>query len=319
MLVAPTVERAAVLGTAFDEVVAATLGELGAVLATDGHDIPCVAITGVPTRGGRLASVISAVLDACAPDVQLILDLGGPVGADLSGGGSEALRGLALVDRLDLAGVPCLRFQPAKDRDSVPDLAPVRAGLGGALDASTRLAVEVRALLGPGENARLLARIAELETALAAATTSPGRAGAGAAASTRGPAAGVLNRLRAHDALLALGLVLVAAVAVVTAMITSGGGQDAALTALLGLGLVHLAYAWRCDRRARLTNLRLVEQVRESLAQARRDSAAAREQERTAAELAARVARMEQNLAIVTAATVDTAHAVAKLRGQNSP
>ena len=151
------------LGMAFDETTIAVPDELADVLATTGGDTPCVAITGVPTRGNRLADVLRQVLAVTPQSVQVLLDVRDPAGPDLAENGALALRGLEPVDRIDLWGVPCLRLRRAATPDALPDLEPWRAALRDrprdALDASQaarRQSAEVQ--VGP-----LRDRVAELE------------------------------------------------------------------------------------------------------------------------------------------------------------
>jgi cell division septum initiation protein DivIVA len=319
LLVAPTVERAASLGTAFDDVLAATPAEVPDVLVTQGHDLFCVVISGVPTRGGRLASVIEPVLESCPAETQVLLDVSHPVGADLRDNGAEALRGLALVDCHTLAGVPCLRFRPAADRDAIPDLHLVAELLDESPDPRARPLTE---------SDRLTARIVDLERELAAATAATAAATASleAAQAERDSVSRTLERLRAHPlklsllALLsrrglarvvtvALGLVVVGSLCVVVGTTTDSGYSGDVLTALLGLVCIQMAQVWVYDRRGRGLARRFGNHAKD----AERRSAAT---EKRLVEMANALAGLERNVAVLGASSVDTAAALAELRHQ---
>jgi hypothetical protein len=289
LLIAPTIERAATLGTGFDEAIAVTLSELSATLGTDGPDVRCVAVTGVPTRARRLATVLAQLLVACPADLQVLLV---PAAEDVTDRSalSAALTGLAFVDAVELSGETCLRFVRASDPRHVPDLTPEQVSFGPlAFDSEADLAARV---------AVLEAELAESKSALA---STPARA--------RGPetkrnpmVAGVVRRLRR-------GLVVVAVAAVLSgtlaaSLLSSISFLEATASGVLGVVVVHLVYAWRCDRRTRAVLGRL-----SALVRADSDEARGREQD-----LSARLSALEKNVAIVAASSLDTAHAVAKLR-----
>jgi predicted O-methyltransferase YrrM len=351
LLVAPTPEEAAVLGLAFDEIRAATVEELEAVLAAEGAQVPCVAVTGVPTRGGRLASIVDQVLGRCSTSVQVLLDHSEPWGTDLVAHGSEALRGLSLVDLVDLGGVPCLRLRPGPDRGLAPDLAPLRENLIGRPGAQERITAAVEALGAPGQAERLQTRIAELEAELAEATNSSATAAAALAKArtehksvvatvnrlqeTPGVrAALVVDRIRRAGlrelrrsprvrkavkkaALATAALGLVAADLVVVALITETGPGGAVVTVLVLVSLAELAYALRTDRRLTLINRQVAAGDRGGVGQGRADTATATQRltevERVLTDLSAITSDLGRNLAIVTAASVDTARSVATL------
>lgn len=356
LLIAPTVERAATLGVAFDDTRAATLDDFVSVLAAEGPTLPCVAVTGVPTRGGRLAAVVDQVLVNCTDIVQFVLDHSEPLGSELLLNGSEALRGLSLVDRIDLGGVPCLRFRPGRDRDIAPDLASLREELVGRPGAHVRLAMAVDSLVAPVQAERFQAQVAELEAQVASVTASLEATTAALAEVRRDhkATATALNRLRSHPlgraavllervvqkganelrkssrvrrlarkaAVVTVGVVLVGADAVVVGLITDSGSGGAVLTVLVLLSLAQLLYAWRSSRRVHALDGR-VGQLAQTTAEERKAIAAARRQsakvERALAELTATSSALERNLAIVTASSVDTAHAVAELLQRRFP
>ena len=120
LIVGVDVERSAVLGMAFDEMHLTGLDDYPEHLAA-GSPWPCVVISGVPTRAGRLASVVSAALASQGP-IEILIDIREPYGADVLSHGAAALTGLHSAGVVDLWGVPCLRLGRAADPDSVPDL-----------------------------------------------------------------------------------------------------------------------------------------------------------------------------------------------------
>jgi predicted O-methyltransferase YrrM len=349
LLVAPTAEEAAVLGIAFDEIRAATVDEVEAVLALEGAQLPCVAVTGVPTRGGRLAALVEQVLGNCTDSVQFVVDHSEPFGMDLAMHGSEALRGLSLVDLIDLGGVPCLRLRPAGDRDVAPDLGPLRDSLVGRPGAQERLAAAVQALGAPGQAERLQTRISELEAELAEANNSSATtadaltrlksehksamATVNRMQETRGVRTALLvDRLRRAGlrelrrsprvrkvakkaAVVTVALGLAAADIVVVVLITETGPGGAVLTVLVLVSLAQLAYALRTDRRLTVINRQVVAGERAGVGQGRPDPDAERlsEVERRLSELTELTTSLGRNLAIVTASSVDTAHSVATL------
>lgn len=351
LLIAPTAEEAAVLGLAFDEIRAATVDEVDEVLSLDGAALPCVAVTGIPTRGGRLASLVDQVLGKCTDAVQFVVDHSEPWGTDLAAHGSEALRGLSLIDLIDLGGVPCLRLRPSSDRDLAPDLAPLRDSLVGRPGAQARLAAAVEALGAPGQAERLQARIAELEAELAEANNSSATVADALtkAKSDHKSAVATVNRMQQTPgvraallvdrlrraglrelrrsprvrrvakkaAVVTVALGLVAADVVVVALITETGPGGAVLTVLVLVSLAQLAYALRTDRRLTLINRQVVAGERASVGQGRLDADTSgqrlTEVERVLTELTALTTDLGRNLAIVTASSVDTAHSVATL------
>lgn len=334
LLVAPTVEGAAVLGTAFEEALAAPLDEVAALLATEGHDLPCVAVTGIPTRGGRLAAVLGHVLDACPDTVQVVIAVTGPSRADLADGGADALRGLVPIDLVQLSGVPCLRLRRAPDRDDLPQLGELLSELEADDDPQARLAAEAaEALLARAGDPALREQLAELqqelqtqaaelaavreEQASAQAHLQRLRArpwGRIALAAARPESADregrSLDALRRRGGLIAVGVLLVAAVAVTVALLTDAGYVGAMVTAALGLALVQMAYTRRAHQRLCARLERTAAATREVLDAL---DARARDAERRQVELTAQIARLQRNVAIMTASSVDTAQSVAKV------
>ena len=347
LLIAPTVERAAVLGIAFDDVAIAVPDELAEILATSGPDAPCVAITGVPTRGNRLAAVIESVLASAPTDVQVLLDVREPAGTDLAENGAPALRGLMPVDRIELWGVPCLRLRRAADTNSVPDLEPWREALRDRpqnapdpSEAARRQSAEVQ--VGP-----LRDRVAELEREVEKLreNLSATRAQLGGARAAEREARKAVARLQqsklakaalwAESAirrgtggsspigrmLRALGVALIgggilAVAAVVTGNLTDSGYVGAALTAALGLLAVQLVYLWqsqtRMARRIERSAKRIVDGVTTDETTLRRHGRL----EDTLSAQQARLKEIEHDLAIIAASTVDVAQSVARLHSE---
>ena len=329
---------------AFDDIAIAVPDELSEVLATTGPDAPCVAITGVPTRGRRLATVIESVLAAAPQDVQVLIDVREPAGADLAENGAQALRGLAPVDRIELWGVPCLRLRRATDPRAVPNLEPWREALRerphSVLDtseAARRQSAEVQ--VGPLRDrvAELESEVEKLRENLAATRTQLGGARA-AEREARNAVARLQNSKLAKAALWAeaairrgtggsspmgrmlraLGVALIgggilAAAAVVMGELTNTGYVGAAVTAALGLLAVQLVYFWqsqtRMARRLDRSAKRIVDGVTTDEATVRRHTRL----EDTLAAQQARLKEIEHDLAIIAASTVDVAQSVARL------
>jgi len=332
------------LGMAFDELAIAVPEELADVLATSGPDAPCVAITGVPTRGARLATVIELVLSSAPEDVQIVLDLREPAGSDLAENGAPALRGLVPVDRVELWGVPCLRLRRGPDPDALPDLQPWRALLRDrpptppdTADAARRQSAEVQ--VGPLRDrvAELEREVEKLRENLHNTRTTLGKARA-AERAARDAIARLQNSKLARAALWAesvmrrgtggstpmgkvlraLGVALVgggllAGAAVVTGELTDTGYIGAAVTAVLGLLAVQMAYLWQSQVRLVRRIERSARRVQEGVTT---DEATLRRHARLEETLAAQQARLkeiEHDLAIIAASTVDVAQSVARL------
>ncbi|HUR73699.1 MAG TPA: hypothetical protein VMZ00_05445 [Sporichthya sp.] len=348
LLIAPTVERAAMLGMAFDQTTIATLDELPDVLATSAVDAPCVAITGIPTRGDRLAGVLRQVLVTLPAAVEVLLDVREPAGTDLAENGAVALRGLVPVDQVDLWGVPCLRLRRGPDPAALPDLGPWRAALRDRAprpqdpsEGARRQSAEVQ--VGP-----LRDRVAELEREvekLRGSLRSTRTALGGARAAERAAREAVARlqdsklaraALWAESAirrgtggsspmgrvLRALGVALVGgallgAAAVLIGELTHTGYVGGAVTAALGLLAVQLAYVWQSQTRIRRSIDRSVKRVQDAVTT---DEATLRRHARLEDTLTAQQARLkeiEHDLAIIAASTVDVAQSVARLHADS--
>ena len=335
---------------AFDEVTIVVPDELAAVLAVTGPDAPCVAITGVPTRGDRLAGVIRQVLAAAPEGVQVLIDVRDPGGSDLAENGTAALRGLVPVDRVDLWGVPCLRLRRGAQPDVAPNLEPWREALrdrpptpfdpseaahrqsaevqvGPLRDRVAELEREVeklrenlsstRSQLGGAKAAERLARdaVARLQTSKLAKTVlwaeSVIRRGTGGATP--------LGRMLRTLSVALIGGGILAAAAVVMGELTDTGYVGAAVTAALGLLAVQLVYLWqsqtRMARRIERASKRIVEGVTTDEATSRRHTRL----EETLAAQQARLKEIEHDLAIIAASTVDVAQSVARLHTDGPP
>lgn len=283
----------------FDDVVAATPDELSDVLATECHDLTVVGIAGFPARGGQLAGIVRHVLDGCPGDVEIVLDVAGSLQTQLSDNG-DALRGLAAIEGLSVAGVPCLRFRRAPLRESVPEVAPLLA----AVDVP---AVPAASML------ELRAEIAHLRSALAAAQAQLPAEGAGAAAPVAPVGNGVLSRGGRILLAAAGGIVLVAAVLLA---VSDASYVEVVLSAVGSLVLLQLVYGWRSVERGRTNSTKLGQDlltVRQQIV----------ELQRMIGGLNTRLQQMENNVAVATATSADTAHAVAsaqeRLRGGFPP
>lgn len=340
LVVTPSPERAATLARGFDDVLSATPEQVPSLLVTRGHDLPCVVVSGVPGRGGRLERVIESLLTTCPPDVQFMLEVDAAVAAELRDGATGALRGLVLIDRRSLGGLPFLRFRPGENAGELPDLAAVTDLLGDELNLSALLPADA-GLRSMGEIDTLTVRVADLERDLAAVTQALAGTSADLAAvrAQRDAAKEALERARARPQGLAAvaamarrrgasplalgvgaGVVVFAALAVAVAVSAQGGFQSGALTALLGLGALQVVLAWWGDRKIQF----LVHQAKAATARADKGSAdLARLDQRfegAIANLAVAVARLERSVAVISASSVDTAESLAKLhdhlRGQ---
>ncbi len=335
---------------AFDEVTIVIPEELADVLAVTDPDAPCVAITGVPTRGDRLAGVIRQVLAAAPEGVQVLIDVRDPGGADLAENGTAALRGLVPVDRVDLWGVPCLRLRRGAHPDRAPNLESWREALwdrpptpfdpseaarrqsaevqvGPLRDRVAELEREVEKLrenlsttrhqLGGARAAERLARdaVARLQTSKLAKTVlwaeSVIRRGTGGATP--------LGRMLRTLGVALIGGGILAAGAVVMGELTDTGYIGAAVTAALGLLAVQLVYLWqsqtRMSRRIDRSAKRMVEGVTTDENTLRRHARL----EDTLAAQQARLKEIEHDLAIIAASTVDVAQSVARLHTDGPP
>ncbi len=298
LVIAPTIERAAAFATGFDDVIAATPDELSDVLATECHDLAVVGIAGFPARGGQLAGIVRHVLDGCPGNVQIVLDVAGSLQTQLSDN-SDALRGLTVTEGLTIAGVPCLRFERAPLRESVPDVSALLAEVDvPAVPAATML--------------ELRAEIAHLRTAL---TSAQEQLRAHETAGAPSPPAGNGLLSRGGRMLLACAGAIVVVAALVLG-VTDASYVEVVLSAVGALVLLQLVYGWRGVERGR-TNIAKVGQdlftVRQQIV----------ELQKVIGGLNSRLQQMENNLAVATATSADTAHAVAtvqeRLRGGLPP
>jgi cell division protein FtsB len=329
---------------AFDHTTIAVLEELADVLATTGVDVPCVAITGIPTRGNRLAGVLAQVLAALPSSVQVLIDVREPAGSDLAENGAAALRGLIPLDRVDLWGVPCLRLRRGPDPEAVPDLGPWRVTLRDRpptpqdpSEAARRQSAEVQ--VGP-----LRDRVSELEREVEKlrenlSNTKSALGGARAAERAAKDAIARLQNSKLAKAALwaesairrgtgasspvgrllrALGVALIGggllgAVAVVIGELTDTGYVGGAVTAVLGLLAMQMAYLWQSQTRMRRSIDRTVKRIQEGVTT---DEATLRRHAQLQETLIAQQARLkeiEHDLAIIAASTVDVAQSVARL------
>jgi hypothetical protein len=283
VVVAPTAEAGAGLAVAFDDVVVITLDDLGELPATltKGR---CAAVTGVSTRGGRLATVMAALRTRGPADLQVLVDLRGPAVVDLRRDGAPAMVGFAPVDRIDVYGIPCLRLMPDADAEALPDLHEV---LAVDVPASGPDAATLRVALDRAERAEQ--RLRDLAEQLGA-TELPG-------AHARAEISAVLGGHRLP--VVAAGLVAAGSAAALA--LTSRDRRAAVLTS--GVGAVSVLQLWY----ARRTKRRLLD----ALAHASEPMSAATEE--LVAKVLAQQTEIHRNLAIVTAAVQDTAAAVAAL------
>ncbi|HZE67767.1 MAG TPA: hypothetical protein VE081_14115 [Sporichthyaceae bacterium] len=283
VVVAPTAEAGAGLAVAFDDVVVITLDDLGELPAalTKGR---CAAVTGVSTRGGRLATVMASLRTRGPADLQVLVDLRGPAMVDLRRDGAPAMVGFAPVDRIDVYGIPCLRLVPDADAQALPDLHEV---LAVDVPASGPDAATLREALDRAERAE--ARLRDLAEQLGTTELSGAHA--------HGEIPAVLGGHR----LVAAGLVAAGSAAALA--LTSRDRRVAVLTS--GVGAVSVLQLWY----ARRTKRRLLD----ALAHASEPMSAATEE--LVAKVLAQQTEIHRNLAIVAAAVQDTAAAVAGLAG----
>jgi hypothetical protein len=288
LVVAPTAEAGAALAVAFEDVVIITLDNLDAlpvVLA----EKRCAVLTGVPTRGGRLATVMSALRTRGPAELQVMVDLRGPAIVDLRRDGAPAMVGFAPAGRVDLYGVPCLRLIPDADADALPDLHDVLAAdLPAGQDADA-----LRAALDRAERAEArLCDLAEQWTAAQPATPDPHE-----------------HHMHAQHGHGPRPMPLVAA-----GLLAAGSGGALALTsrdrraALLtsGVGALGVVQLWY----ARRTKRRLLDAVAVP-----NPPPVPGPVEELLAKVLAQQTEIHRNLAIVTAAVQDTAAALAALTG----
>jgi hypothetical protein len=347
LLIAPTVERAAMLGMAFDDAAIAVLDELDEVLITRGPETRCVAITGVPTRGRRLATVIESVLTAAPADVQILIDVREPGGTDLAESGAPALRGLVPSDRVELWGIPCLRLRRGPDPEATPDLHAWRALLRDRTPSPRDASEEARRQSAEIQVGPLRERIAELESEiqklrenLSTTRTRLGKAKAAERAAKdafgrlqdsklaraalwvesamkrrTGGRSPVMRVLRALAAAVVGGAILAGA-AILIGEATDTGYVGGAVTAALGLLAVQLAYLWqsqiRLGRRIDRAAKRVQDGVTTDEATLRRHTRL----EETLATQQVRLKEIEHDLAIIAASTVDVAQSVARLHAE---
>jgi hypothetical protein len=280
------------LAVAFDDVVMITLDNLDA-LPRALAERRCAALTGVPTRGGRLATVMSALRTRGPADLQVMVDLRGPAIGDLRRDGAPAMVGFAPVDRVELYGVPCLRLIPDGDPDALPDLHDVLAAdlpAGQDVDA-------LRAALDRAERAE--ARIRDLAEQVAAAQLPAPDGHDHGEHAHHGPGGVPMPWAAAGLLVAGSGAVLV---------LTSRDRRDAVLTAGVGaLSLVQLWYARRAKRR-------LLDALAHPAPAAVPSVALASEE--LLAKVYAQQTEIHRNLAIVAAAVQDTAAAMVALAGE---
>jgi hypothetical protein len=290
VVIAPTAEAAANLAVAFDDVRVITLDELDALPAalTEGR---AAALTGVPTRGGRLATVMAVLRTRGPADLQVMVDLRGPAVSDLRRDGAPAMAGFAPVDLVEVYGVPCLRLVPVADLDALPDLHEV---LAAVLPMAGSDAEALRTALDRAERAE--ARIRDLAEQLTAAALPP----AALPPADHGFALPADRRLP----LAAAGLVAAGSGAALA--LSSRDRRGATLT--LGVGALSLAQLWY----ARRVKGRLLHAVAEASGVGAAATAPMPSEELLTKVLAQQT-EIHRNLAIVTAAVQDTAAAVAAL------
>jgi hypothetical protein len=295
VVIAPTAEAGANLAVAFDDVRVITLDELDALPAalTEGR---AAALTGVPTRGGRLATVMAVLRTRGPADLQVLVDLRGPAVSDLRRDGAPAMAGFAPVDLVEVYGVPCLRLVPVADIDALPDLHDV---LAAVVPLAGSDAEALRVALDRAERAE--ARIRDLADQLTAATLP-------LAEPDTGPEFGGPASRRVP--LAAAGLVAAGSGAVLA--LTSRDRRGATLT--LGVGALSLAQLWY----ARRVKGRLLHAVAGATA-AGAPPPAPMPSEELLAKVLAQQTEIHRNLAIVTAAVQDTAAAVAALADPARP
>jgi hypothetical protein len=287
VVIAPTAEAGATLAVAFDDVRVITLDELDALPSAlaEGR---CAALTGVPTRGGRLATVMAVLRSRGPADLQVMVDLRGPVVADLGRDGAPAMAGFTPVDVIEVYGVPCLRLLPAADVDALPDL---HAVLATAVPPDGADPNALRAALDRAERAE--ERIRELADQLAA--------GAVPIAAAEAP----VEPTPQHDRPMpytAAGLV--AAGSAMALLITGRDRRGAALT--MGVGALSVVQLWY----ARRTRGRLLQALSKLAVPA---PPVAGPSEELLAKVLAQQTEIHRNLAIVTAAVQDAAAAVSAL------
>lgn len=335
------------MGMAFDDIQIATLDELGMVLATIGPDIECVAVSGVPTRGGRLGEVLRQVLAVCPASVQVLLDLRGPAGPDLVAAGAPALRGFQPVDCVQLWEVPCLLLVRSTAPEAVPDLAPWRTQLLERRGDETNGDVEhlaAQVQVGP-----LRDRIVELEREVAVLkdSLSSARTRLGATQKTEREARAAVARLHASRMARAvlwaagavrlvpgraastrarrlalfglIGATVLVGVAIGVAAATGTGYVGGVLTVVVALVGAQLAYSWRVQGRLATRMDRTARRIQDGVTS---DAGAARRHAKVERDLASQQSRLkeiEHDLAIIAASTVDIAQAVTSLRASPAP
>ena len=292
VVVAPTAEAGANLAVAFDDVRVITLDELDTLPAAlaEGR---AAALTGVPTRGGRLATVMAVLRTRGPADLQVLVDLRGPAVPDLRRDGAPAMAGFAPVDLVEVYGVPCLRLAPVADADALPDLHDVLAAVTTAAGVD---ADALRVALDRAERAEQ--RLRELAERVAAAALP-------AAAEHQHPALPDSRRLP----FLAAGLVTAGSGAAL--VLTSRDRRGATLT--VGVGALSLAQLWYARRMKR----RLLHAIAEGGGFGM--AAGPMPSEDLLAKVLAQQTEIHRNLAIVTAAVQDTAAAVAALADPARP
>jgi predicted O-methyltransferase YrrM len=313
LIVAPSLEAASSFAGVFDQMRTVTPDEFGSTVAAGASAWECVAITGVSVLDGALARVLVAVRANLADEVLVLIDLSAPTGAELIDGGAGALRGFEVVDRTDVGGVSCLRLRPAADCDATPDATLLTQSLIGAPSAADQRPGEVESVTAQVHNEQLRRRVAELEADLAsankalAAATSPAR--------PIGPSSAASGRRRKAQIAVA-GVVLVAAIAVLLALVTDTGYDGALITALILLTIANLLYVWRGQRqqhglirRTATAGLKRQQKIAEATRQ--RDAALTK----SIAALQTKITELQRNLKVVTASTVESARTVARLPG----
>jgi hypothetical protein len=293
VVIAPTAEAGANLAIAFDDVRVITLEELDTLpgALAEGR---AAALTGVPTRGGRLATVMAVLRTRGPADLQVLVDLRGPAVSDLRRDGAPAMAGFAPVDLVEVYGVPCLRLAPVPDPDVLPDLhdvLPAVAPAPAGVDAQA-----LRAALDRAERAEQ--RVRELAEQVAAGAL------AGSAPPDQPAALTDARRLPL------LGAGLLAAGSGAALVLTSRDRRGATLT--VGVGALSLAQLWY----ARRTKRRLLHALSEA---GPPGAAGALPSEELLTRVLAQQTEIHRNLAIVTAAVQDTAAAVAALAGPTRP
>ncbi|WP_344607400.1 hypothetical protein [Sporichthya brevicatena] len=196
--------------------------------------------------------------------------------------------------------MPCLRFERAPLRESVPDVSALLAEVDvPAVPAATML--------------ELRAEVAHLRSALASAQEQL-RAHEAVSSSPAPPARdGILSR--GGRMLLACAGAIVVVAALVLA-VSEASFVEVVVSAVGALVLLQLVYGWRGVERGRSNTAKLAQEmltVRQQMT----------ELQKVIGGLNARLQQMENNLAVATATSADTAHAVAtvqeRLRGGLPP